>query len=148
MGQYMKDVRKRVGHRPLVVSVAGCLVINQRNEILLQHRKDNHLWSIPGGAVEPGETVEETVKREVFEETSLTVKGLRFFQVFSGENQHYKYPNGDEVYFVNLIFECRDFEGTAKVNDDESTEMKFFAADSLPPLTPSNEPIMESYFGK
>ncbi len=133
---------------PLVVSVAGCLVINGKNEILLQHRTDTHLWSIPGGAVELGETVEEAVRREVFEETSITVNELHFFQVFSGESQHITYPNGDEVYFVNLVFECRDFEGTVKVNDHESSELEFFAYDSLPQLTPSNEPIVASYFGK
>ncbi|WLR47359.1 hypothetical protein LC065_17875 [Halobacillus litoralis] len=61
--------------------------------------------------------------------------------------QHVTYPNGDEVYFVNLIFECRNFEGTMKVNDHESRELKFFASDSLPPLTASNEPIVATYFG-
>ncbi|MFC7321532.1 NUDIX domain-containing protein [Halobacillus campisalis] len=65
----------------------------------MQHRTDNLHWSHPGGAVEAGESVEDTVKREVLEETGLRVKEVEFFNIYSGESQHYTYPNGDEVFF-------------------------------------------------
>ncbi|SFK30955.1 NUDIX domain-containing protein, partial [Halobacillus dabanensis] len=103
----------------------------------------NHQWSHPGGAVEIGEAVEDTVKREVFEETGLRVQNLEIFNIYSGESQHYIYPNGDEVYFVNVIYISEEFEGTPTLDQDETKDLQFFDLDSLPPMTPNNQTILE-----
>ncbi len=145
------ELRKKVGSMPLVVSVAGCLIIDEQNRILLQHRTDNNLWSHPGGAVELGESVEDAVEREVYEETNLKLQHIELFNIYSGESQHYIYPNGDEVYFVNVIYVCRDFIGVPISNDNESKEMKFWDIDNLPQMTPANRSILndfKSYLGK
>lgn len=128
---------------PLVVSVAGCLILDDQNRVLLQLRTDNQHWSQPGGAVEVGEEVEETVKREVFEETSLLVQELELFNIYSGDSQHYIYPNGDEVYFVNVIYTCKKYEGTPTADQDETKELRFYELDSLPQMTPNNQMILD-----
>lgn len=143
MADYIMKVREKVGSMPLVVSVAGCLILDNQNRVLLQHRTDNHQWSHPGGAVEIGEAVEDTVKREVFEETGLRVQNLEIFNIYSGESQHYIYPNGDEVYFVNVIYISEEFEGTPTLDQDETKDLQFFDLDSLPPMTPNNQTILE-----
>ena len=91
------------------------------------------LWGNIGGIVELGETVEEAVVREVKEETSLVVKesDLRLVGVYSGEGQHYVYRNGDEVYFINVLFETHIYQGEIK-KDQESLELKWFPLDKLP----------------
>ncbi|WP_242985865.1 NUDIX domain-containing protein [Oceanobacillus zhaokaii] len=62
------------------------MVIEENECILLQHRTDEDNWCIPGGVMEIGETFEETVKRETFEETGLEVNGLELFGIYSGES--------------------------------------------------------------
>ena len=49
MGDYIMDMRKRVGHIPLMQCGASVIVENERGEILLQQRSDNGAWGYPGG---------------------------------------------------------------------------------------------------
>ncbi len=80
-----------------------------------------------------GETIYETIIREIKEETNLEIEkeNLKIFNIYSGEEQHHIYPNNDEVYFVNIIFETDVYRGTVK-SDSESYELKFFDIDKLP----------------
>ncbi len=143
MPDYIRKVRKKVGTMPLVVSVAGCLILDNQNRVLLQHRTDNHQWSHPGGAIEVGESVEDTVRREVYEETGLQVQNLEFFNIYSGESQHYIYPNGDEVYFVNVIYICKKYQGVPVADLEETKDLQFFELESLPQMTPNNQTILD-----
>lgn len=129
---YIKELRKQVGNRPLITCVCGCLVFNEKGQILLQKRADNGLWGNPGGCMELGESIYDTTKRELLEETGLNVSQLELFQIYSGENQHHIYPNGDEVYFVNIIFKTATYEGQLKAMDNESLALKFFDIKDIP----------------
>jgi 8-oxo-dGTP pyrophosphatase MutT (NUDIX family) len=61
---YLKDLRKIVGNMPLLS--AGATVIVMKDErLLLNLRSDTLAWGIPGGAMELGETFEETASREL-----------------------------------------------------------------------------------
>jgi ADP-ribose pyrophosphatase YjhB (NUDIX family) len=71
---YIKMLRSLVGQIPLIVVGAGVLIVNTEKGLLLEKRKDNGLWGIIGGIMEIGESIEETAKREVFEETGLIIK--------------------------------------------------------------------------
>ena len=53
---------------------AAAIVVNDNGQILLQQRKDNGKWGLPGGCQELGEEFEDTVVREVFEETNLLAR--------------------------------------------------------------------------
>ena len=59
-----------------IVPAVTAVVVNDRGEILLQKRSDNGLWALPGGAMDIGEFIRETVIREVKEETGLDVEPL------------------------------------------------------------------------
>lgn len=131
--EYIKKLREKVGHDPILMCACGCLIFNEENQVLLQRRSDDHLWGNPGGSMDLGETIYETVIREVKEETGLDIleKDLKIFHIYSGEEQHHIYPNKDEMYFVNIIFETTVYSGTVK-SDLESLELKFFDLDKLP----------------
>lgn len=133
MVSYVKELRKFVGHAPLLICVCGCLIFNEHGQVLLQRRTDDDLWGNPGGSMELGETIYETIKREIKEETNLDLdfESLKIFNIYSGEAQHHIYPNNDEVYFVNIIFETNKYIGELK-GDSESSELKFFDINNLP----------------
>ena len=98
------DMRKRVGHIPLMQCGASVIVENERGEILLQQRSDNGAWGYPGGAVELYERVEDAARRELFEETGLHAGKMELLGVFSGPEMAYTYPNGDQVSNVAVSY--------------------------------------------
>ena len=106
---YIMDLRAYAGHRPLIQVGAAVLVEDGEGRLLLQKRTDDHLWSFSAaGSMEPGESAEETARRELLEETGLTAYSLELLGVYSGKEEHHIYPNGDEVYNVEFFFSCRD----------------------------------------
>lgn len=125
------ELRKWVGKRPLIMAAAGVAVMDGEEKILLQRRIDNNMWGLPGGALELGETLEEAAKRELLEETGLTARSLELFNVFSGKELHYTYPNGDEVYIVSAVYLCRDFTGNLVNDDEETKDLRFFRKDEI-----------------
>lgn len=126
------DLRKIVGHRPLLQVGASVIVEDEDNRILLQLRRDNHCWGYPGGSVELDEEVENAAKRELFEETGLIAHDLELFGVFSGKDLHYIYPNGDEVSNIDIVFLCKHYSGTLTPQKDEVDDLQFFSIETIP----------------
>jgi hypothetical protein len=61
---YILELRKYIGHRPILLVDAAVLVLDEQNRLLMMKRADIACWGIPGGATEPDEVVENAVKRE------------------------------------------------------------------------------------
>ena len=80
--EYINGLRKHVGNQPLLMVGSTVLVMDVQNRLLMIKRSDNGSWGVPGGAMELGETTEETARRELFEETGLEVGELTLFGVF------------------------------------------------------------------
>lgn len=129
---YIMELRKIVGHRPLLQVGAGVIVEDPEGRVLLQLRSDNHCWSYAGGSLELYETVEDAARRELLEETGLQALELELFGVFSGADTHYVYPNGDEVCNVDIVFLCKSYSGELKCQAEEVDELRFFAVDEIP----------------
>ncbi|WP_250228425.1 NUDIX hydrolase [Anaeropeptidivorans aminofermentans] len=146
MKEYIKSMRKLVGKRPILQCGASVIAVNEKNEILLQLRKDNNCWAYAGGAVEIDEIVEEAAQRELFEETGLRANKLDLFGVFSGPELHYIYPNGDEVSNIEILYICKDYAGELIPQLDEVLELKFFPIDDIPEnLSPPVVKGMKAY---
>ncbi len=109
---------------------------DKTGKILLQQRADNGFWGLPGGQVELGESVEQSVVREVHEETGLEVLVERLIGVYSGPESYpfMRYPNGTIVHYVTHIFICDPIAGALRLSS-ESTDIGYFAADALPART-------------
>ena len=132
MSDYIMWLRSFVGHAPVLQCGAGVIVENNKGQILLIKRTDNSCWGYAGGAVELGEKVEDAACRELFEETGIVAENLELFSVFSGDDNRYTYPNGDEVHNIDIVYICRKYHGEINVDLSEATEAAFFDIENLP----------------
>ncbi|MGH2520842.1 MAG: NUDIX domain-containing protein, partial [Chloroflexota bacterium] len=89
---YIEDMRALVGHRLLMISVGVVLIFDQQGRLLLGRRADDGEWGAVGGIMEPGETIEETARRETREEVGLDLGELAFLGVGSGPEYAHTYP--------------------------------------------------------
>ena len=124
---------------------AAAIIVNENGQILLQSRADNERWGLPGGCQELGERFEDTVIREIKEETNLDIKeeNLELIAIVSGNSRRNEYPNGDVVINNTALYCVRNYSGNLKW-DSESKSMKFFDLDNLP--TNQNDPdLIEIY---
>lgn len=121
-----------VGSKDILSIGLQVLIINEKNEILLEKRTDNGLWCAPGGSLDIGETVTEGAKREVLEETGLLLDELHLLAINSGPKMLLTYPNGDRTFYVDITFYARVEGAKPKQTDSESSIIKFFAENELP----------------
>jgi ADP-ribose pyrophosphatase YjhB (NUDIX family) len=143
---YIQELRQKIGTMPVIMVGATVLILNAKRQLLMMRRTDNTCWGVPGGAMEPGETVEETARRETREETGLEIKSMQLFNVFSGPELYYCYPNGAEVYNVSVVYVTQDVSGPAVLDPAEHTEMGYFPLEALPePISPPIRPILEAF---
>ena len=109
--------------------------------LLLMQRSDNGCWGLPGGYVEPGESVVDATKREVLEETGYEVEVGRLIGVYSDPaRQVVEYPDGRRVQAVNLCFEAVAGEKGEPTTPEETLAVGFFEPGKLPdPFVPPHE---------
>ena len=112
-------------------------------KILLQKREDNGKWAIHGGGIEPGETYIEALLREIKEELNIIPIKPVLMGIYSGKKLFNIYPSKDEVYVLNHVFLCEEYEGNISFNDGEVKELKWFDLKNLPEdLFEINKPII------
>lgn len=129
---YIPTLRQKIGHDLLMSPGASGIVINDKNEILLQLRSDLNIWGLPGGGMEPGEEPAEAVIREVYEETGVQVLPEHIVVVLAGHDHLVTYHNNDQVAVMATVFLCRPISGEPRVNDSESLDVRYFPLDALP----------------
>jgi 8-oxo-dGTP diphosphatase len=136
MSDYVRRMRAKIGTDLLFICGATAIVINEQGEVLLHRRSDNGVWSLPGGAIDPGEEPADAVVREVWEETGVRVIPERIVGVYSGPDHFAAYPNGDQIVILSVTFACRPVGGQPHVHDDESLEVRYFSPNALPQIEP------------
>jgi len=143
---YIEEIRSLVGDRPLIMVGATALILDENGRLLMMRRTDNACWGVPGGAMEPGESLEETLRRETWEETGLEIVQMALHGVFSGRELYYQYPNGDQVYVVTAVYLIPQVRGDIQINRDEHSEWQYFDIHDLPEdISPPIKPILKSY---
>lgn len=130
VSDYIKTLRRKVGHDLLLLPGVTALIYNDAGEVLLNHRTDNDNWSVLGGAVDPGETPAEAIVREMREEIGVEVAVDRVAGV--DVTPTITYPNSDVAQYVLILFRCSIVSGVPRVADDESHAVRFFPLDQLP----------------
>ncbi|MBG9983460.1 NUDIX domain-containing protein [Aerococcaceae bacterium DSM 111022] len=134
MSNFYKRLRKKVGNELIFIPSVATIIRNDHEEILLQNKGNGEKWSLPAGAIEPGEAPAEAIVREVWEETGLFITPQKLLGVFGGKEYRYQYPNGDKVEYNIFLFECVIKKGELLPNDEETVELQFFSQESMPEL--------------
>jgi NAD+ diphosphatase len=104
-------------------------LVTRGREILLAraHRFPPGMFSALAGFVEPGETIEDCLAREVREEVGVEVRDIRYFG-----SQSWAFPHS-----LMIAFTAEHAGGEIRCEDEEIAEARWFPADALPPLPPS-----------
>lgn len=146
MSDYIKWIRSKVNNDTIILNFSGACITNENGELLLQKRSDSEdIWGLPGGAVEIGESIEESAIREVKEETGLDIKIDYLVGVYS--KYFTKYPNGDKAQCICYSFKGSILGGNLYIDKCETFDLKFFSKDELPQIfTQQHIDMINDYF--
>ncbi|MFE2961837.1 NUDIX hydrolase [Nocardia tengchongensis] len=119
---------------PNSIKVAvSAIVRDDQGRILMIHRTDNNLYSIPGGGLEAGETISEAVVREVKEETGIDVRVLDMVGVFSNPEHVIAYDDGEVRQEFSICFIAQPTGGEPRTST-ESKDVRWVPVEQLPGL--------------
>ena len=146
MGSYLQSLRSRVGSQRILLPGVRAIILNEREDVLLQRRTDMALWGLPSGSVELDETALEALVREVREETGLEVRQAEPMALYSGPSQRFTYPNGDEIQCFSVAFIVPDWTGEPRADGVEGSEVRFWPLGALPAdLVPIHARTLEDF---
>ena len=114
----LKDFRFRI-------SVYGILLEGER--ILLQRHPLINKFCLPGGGVELGETISDSLKREFWEETGIKVKIMNLIDV----SQDFFTHEGKCAHSVLIFYKVKKVGGNLTINNEDSVEVKYFKLSEL-----------------
>jgi 8-oxo-dGTP pyrophosphatase MutT (NUDIX family) len=116
-----------------LIPAASAVVADADGRLLLARRTDNELWSIPGGAMEPGEYIAETAVREVKEETGVDVEVVSLIGLYTNPHHVVEYSDGEVRQQFSVCFACRPIGGTP-AESDETSEVRWVSPEELDSL--------------
>lgn len=113
-----------------LVPGGSVLVVDSAGRILMQCRGDSGNWSLPGGVMEIGETLEECAVRETKEETGLDIEITGLLGIYTDPNHIIEYSDGEVRQEFAVTYYGRAIGGELRVSN-ESTEVRFLSQEDL-----------------
>ncbi|WP_040772663.1 NUDIX domain-containing protein [Nocardia pneumoniae] len=113
-----------------LVPGGSALVVDDNGAILMQRRADSGNWSLPGGTMEIGETLEQCVIRETKEETGLDIEITGLLGIYTDPEHVIAYSDGEVRQEFNVTYYAQVIGGQLLVSD-ESTDVRFLHPDQL-----------------
>ncbi len=134
MSDYYKRLRDKVGHDLLMMPAVAAVIHDEEGRVLMMRHEADGKWSLPAGAIEPGESPTDALVREVAEETGLQVVPTQILGVFGGPQYRVTYPNDDEVEYTVTVFAADTRSGELHAADGEALEFGWFDPFDPPPM--------------
>ncbi len=131
---YIQTLRAKVGHDLLLLPGVAAVIPDGKGRILLQEKSSGEGWSLPAGGIEPGETPEQAITREVLEETQLQVRTIQILGAFGGKEFRHVYPNGDAVEYTVILYLCSVAGHSHSPRDPETKSLRYFTESDMPAL--------------
>ena len=104
-----------------LIPAANVVVADDAGRILMIRRTDSGNYALPGGAMELGETIEDTAVREALEETGYDVEIVGLVGIYSNPGHLVEYTSDGEVrQEFTIVFEGQAVGGEARINDEAS----------------------------
>ncbi|MEU8870297.1 NUDIX domain-containing protein [Streptomyces javensis] len=116
-----------------VVPSVTAVVQDEAGRLLLIHKTDNDLWALPGGGHDIGESVSETVVREVVEETGITVEVDNIVGLYTDPNHVMVYDDGEVRQQFSICFRAHPTGGELRTSS-ESKEVRWVSPTDLDDL--------------
>jgi 8-oxo-dGTP pyrophosphatase MutT (NUDIX family) len=116
-----------------LIPAASAVVVDENGRLLLARRRDNTLWTIPGGAMEPGESIVDTAVREVEEETGVQVEVRGLVGIYSNPRHVVEYADGEVRQQFSVCFAARPISGVPGPSD-ETSEVRYVEPHKLEQL--------------
>lgn len=107
-----------------IVPAVSVVVPDDQGRILLIRRVDNNYWSIPGGGMEPGESVRHAASREVIEETGIDCEVIGLVGIYSNPSHVAAYDDGEVRQEFSICLTARILGGSPRTSS-ESSEVRF-----------------------
>ncbi len=131
--EFVLEMREMIGHYPLWLPGITAVITRGDGHVLLVKRSDNGAWTPVTGIVDPGEEAAIAAAREALEETGVVISVDRL--AATTVLPEITYDNGDRASYLDLTFACTWLSGEAYVADDESTDVRWWPIDDLPPMS-------------
>ncbi len=133
MSPYYQKLRASLGTEFLLIPSVAAVIHDDQGHLLLQEKHDGS-WSLPAGAIEPGERPVDAICREVFEETGFECVGSEVIDVLGGSSYRHTYPNLDRVEYVIVLFRCAVKPSGPFSDRSETKRIGYFSREEMPPL--------------
>jgi len=133
-----------------IVPSANVIVVNNQGEILLICRTDNGNWAVPGGGLDPGESITHTAVRETLEETGITCEITGLVGIYTNPRHVIRYTSNNEVrQEFSIVFTARPTGGQLRPSS-ESAEPQWVSPATVPRLQmhPSMRQRIQHYLDK
>ncbi|MFD6158584.1 NUDIX domain-containing protein [Nocardia sp. NPDC060256] len=121
-----------------LVPGGSALIVDEHGAILMQRRSDSGNWSLPGGTMEIGETLEQCVIRETKEETGLDIEITGLLGIYTDPEHVIEYSDGEVRQEFNITYYGQVIGGELTISN-ESTAVRY-----LHPSELDNHPIHET----
>lgn len=133
---YIRDLRALIGPRPVNLIGVAALITDPHGQLLLARRVNADHWGLIAGLSELGESPDATLRREVHEESRLTVTAAHLLDLL-GPAQLSEAPNGDQFYAYTAAYRVTGWHGAPQPDGHELAELRFWPRADLPrlPLT-------------
>ncbi|MEU6877959.1 NUDIX domain-containing protein [Streptomyces sp. NPDC046712] len=125
---YFRDPNAPVANS--VVPSVTAVVRDEQGNVLLIHKTDNNLWALPGGGHDAGESIAQTVVREVHEETGISVAVGDIVGLYTDPQHVIAYDDGEVRQQFSICFHARPVGGALRTSS-ESREVRWVSPADL-----------------